>query len=109
MNIEEINTVELSKRREQLSKKLVEIRELVDTVKAQIDVIGEEENHVWYSMASLHLHEKFLNDYQKFLEFDDSFHNIVQFLEQVSRGYEDLNGQMIDNITKIGDAKIGGI
>lgn len=106
MNKEEIKTSELQSKKDQLSKKLVEVREILDSAKRQIDLIGEEENSTWYSPASKNLYDKFSNDYRKFLEFDDSFGSIVDFLNQVSTGYEDWNKQMLENIAKIEDTRI---
>lgn len=106
MDKEEIITLNLDKKREQLSKKLQEIKDILDQAKSQMDIIGEEENSTWYSRASKNLYDKFSNDYNKFLQLDDSFHIIVDFLEQVSISYEDLNAQLLENIAKIEDTKI---
>lgn len=106
MDKEEIITQNLEAKKEQLNKKIVEMREIIDQTKSQMDIIGEEENTVWYSDASKNLYDKFLNDYNKYLQLDDSFHTIVEFLNQVCSSYEDLNEQIIDNIGKIEDTKI---
>ncbi len=106
MEKEEIKTSELQMKKDQLSKKLVEVREILDSAKGQMDIIGEEENSTWYSLASKNIYDKFSNDYRKFLEFDDSFRSIVDFLTQVCSGYEDWNKQMLENIAKIEDTKI---
>lgn len=106
MDKEEIITQNLEVKKEQLTKKIEEMREIIDQTKSQMDIIGEEENTVWYSDASKNLYDKFLNDYNKYLQLDDSFHTIVEFLNQVCSGYEDLNAQIIDNIGKIEDTKI---
>lgn len=106
MRKEEIVTLELSNKREQLSKKLIEVKEILNSVKVQMDAIGEEENNTWYSLASTNLHNKFYSDYRKFLEFDESFNVIVDFLNQVGAGYEDLNQQILENIGKIEESKI---
>lgn len=106
MDKEEIITQNLEAKKEQLTKKIEEMREIIDQTKSQMDIIGEEENTVWYSDASKNLYDKFLNDYNKYLQLDDSFHAIVEFLNQVCSSYEDLNEQIIDNIGKIEDTKI---
>lgn len=106
MNREEIKTSELQSKKDQLSKKLVEVRGLLDSAKIQMDIIGEEENTTWYSLASKNLYDQFSNDYRKFLEFDDSFTSIVDFLNQVCAGYQDWNKQILENITKIEDTRI---
>lgn len=106
MDKEEISTIDLAKKKDQLSKKLVEIRELVDSVKSEIDLVGEEENDIWYSKASKSLYNKFSNDYRTFSEFDDSFRTIVDFLDQVCTGYDDLNQQILDHIAKLEDTEI---
>ncbi len=106
MNQEEIVTLELQAKKEELSKKLVEIKEIMDSVKTEIDRIGEEENNVWYSLSSKYFYEQFSNDYRKFIEFDDSFHSIVDFLDQVSTGYEEWNQKVLENINNIEDTKI---
>lgn len=106
MDKEEIITKNLEAKKEQLSKKLEEIKEIIDHAKSQMNIIGEEENIVWYSNASKNLYDKFENDYNKYLHLDDSFHTIVEFLNQVCTSYEDLNSQVIDNIRKIESTKI---
>lgn len=106
MDKEEIITQNLEAKKEQLTKKIEEMRKIIDQTKSQMDIIGEEENTVWYSDASKNLYDKFLNDYNKYLQLDDSFHTIVEFLNQVCSSYEDLNEQIIDNIGKIEDTKI---
>ena len=75
-------------------------------MKTKIDFIGEEENDIWYSRASKSLYSKFSDDYRTFLEFDDSFQAIVDFLDQVCSGYDDLNQQLLDHIAKIEDTEI---
>ncbi len=105
MDREEIKTAELQDKKDQLSKKLVEIKEIMDSLKSQLDILGDE-NSTWYSNASKNFYDKFSNDYRKFLEFDDSFHSIVDFLNQVSSGYTTWNKQMLENIEKIESTKI---
>lgn len=105
MDREEIKTVELQDKKDQLSIKLVEVKEIMDSIKSQLDILGDE-NSTWYSNASKKLYNQFSDDYRKFIEFDDSFHSIVDFLNQVSSGYTDWNKQMLENIEKIESANI---
>ena len=105
MDREEIKTVELQDKKDQLSKKLVEVKEIMDSIKSQLDIL-EDENSTWYSNASKKLYAQFSDDYRKFIEFDDSFHSIVDFLNQVSSGYADWNQQMLENIEKIESTKV---
>ena len=105
MDREEIKTAELQDKKDQLSRKLIEVKEIMDSIKSQLDILGDE-NSTWYSNASKNLYDKISNDYRKFLEFDDSFHSIVDFLNQVSSGYTDWNKQMLENIERIESTKI---
>lgn len=104
--IEEIKTVELEKKRMELTRKIAEVKEIVTSAKIHMDAISEEENNIWYSSASKNLYDKFLSDYRKYLELEDSFQGIIDFLTQVNQGYEDLNQSMIENIGKIEDTKV---